>query len=95
MTVGLLIAIFISYRKPRKYEDKTIKEEVTSNKFQPKHWIFLLAAIVTFAVQLITKSLPLGALTGLGIIFSCKVIRQDKMDHMMNEGIYLIDILHS
>ena len=90
MTVGLLIAIFISYRKPRKYEDKTIKEDVTSNNFQSKHWIFVLAAIVTFVVQLITKSLPLGALTGLGIVFSCKVIQQDKMDHMMNEGVSLM-----
>ena len=36
------------------------------------------------------KIIPLGALVGLGIIFTCKVIPQDKMDHMMNEGIYLM-----
>ena len=92
MLAGLLISVFITYRKPRIYEDKSIMQQPTeiNSKFLPKHWIVILAAIVTFVVQLITKSLPLGALMGLGIIFSFKVIPQDKMDHMMNEGIYLM-----
>ena len=90
MTVGLLIALFVSYRKPRTYKDTVVHTTKVSNDFLPKHWIVVLAAIATFTVQLITKSLPLGALIGLGIIFSCKVIPQNKMDHMMNEGIYLM-----
>ena len=92
MIVGLLIAVFISYRKPRVYEDKPVANMILAGeaKFLPKHWIVILAAIATFVVQLLTQSLPLGALVGLGIIFSCKVIPQDKMDHMMNEGIYLM-----
>ncbi len=92
MIVGLLTAVFVSYRKPRIYEDKPVANIVSSGngKFLPKHWIVLLAALATFIVQLMTQSLPLGALVGLGIIFSCRVIPQDKMDHMMNEGIYLM-----
>lgn len=91
MLAGLLVAVFITYRKTRNYEEKTIiSNEITETKFSYKHWVVILAAIATFTVQLITKSLPLGALVGLGIIFSCKVIPQDKMDHMMNEGIYLM-----
>lgn len=91
MFIALLISVFISYRKPRIYNPEPIKvAEKTATKFQTKHWIVILAAVATFAVQLITKSLPLGALVGLGIIFSFKVIPQDKMDHMMNEGIYLM-----
>lgn len=103
MFVGLLVALFVSYRKPRKYEDKNI----TNNNcgalpppagecwgegatFKQSHWIVILAAIATFSVQLLTKSLPLGALVGLGIIFTCRVIPQSKMDHMMNEGIYMM-----
>ena len=91
MFVGLLAAILISYRKPRIYEDKSIT--ITENKeikFLPSHWFIILAAIATFVVQLLTKSLPLGALVGLGIMFSFGVIPQEKMDHMMNEGIYLM-----
>ena len=66
MLAGLLISVFITYRKPRIYEDKSIMQQPTeiNSKFLPKHWIVILAAIVTFVVQLITKSLPLGALMG-------------------------------
>ena len=91
MFAGLLAAVFISYRKPRTYENKTIlNNNIKDTKFLPNHWIIIIAAIATFIVQLLTKSLPLGALMGLGIIFTCRVIPQDKMDHMMNEGIYLM-----
>ena len=92
MLVGLLIAIFISYRKPRTYEDKALllnpAETSVCNKYTI--WVVSIAALLTFTVQLITHSLPLGALVGLGIIFSLKVVPKNKMDHMMNEGIYLM-----
>jgi len=91
MFVGLLISLFV-YRKPRIYEEKqlsfTIVENVYCNKYTT--WVVGLAAVLTFVVQLLTHSLPLGALVGLGVIFSLKVIPKDKMDHMMNEGIYLM-----
>ena len=91
MLAGLLTAVFLTYRKPREYENKTIlNNNIKDVKFLPNHWLIILAAIATFIVQLLTKSLPLGALVGLGIIFSFRVIPQDKMDHMMNEGIYLM-----
>lgn len=91
MLVGLLVALLISYRKPRIYEDKSVANcQPTNHTFRKRHWIVILAAVVTFVVQLITKSLPLGALVGLGIIFTFGVIPQEKMDHMMNEGIYLM-----
>ena len=93
MTVGLLVAVFISYRKPRIYEDKPLNfglktESVECSKYTT--WVVILAAVLTFVVQLLTHSLPLGALVGLGVIFTLKVIPKNKMDHMMNEGIYLM-----
>ena len=91
MFVGLLIAIFVSYRKPRTYENKSIiNASPAESKFLPSHWFIIMAAIATFVVQLLTKSLPLGALVGLGIIFSCRVLPKEKTDHMMNEGIYMM-----
>ena len=91
MLFGLLVAVFITYRKPRIYENKNIEDNnIKETKFLPSHWLIILAAVATFVVQLLTKSLPLGALVGLGIIFTCRVIPQEKMDHMMNEGIYLM-----
>lgn len=91
MIAGLIVAVFITYRKPRIYQEKdNSAPEIQASKFLLKHWIVIIAALATFVVQLITKSLPLGALVGLGIIFTFKVIPQEKMDHMMNEGIYLM-----
>lgn len=91
MIAGLLVAVFLTYRKPRIYRDKTLSNiDNNRSQFLPKYWLVILAAISTFVVQLITQSLPLGALVGLGIMFSFGVIPQNKMDHMMNEGIYLM-----
>lgn len=91
MLVGLLIAVFVTYRKHREYNIiETELSSISETYFQPVHWLILFAATMTFVVQLLTKSLPLGALVGLGIVFSFKAIPKNKMDHMMNEGIYLM-----
>lgn len=89
--VGLLWSIFISYRKPREYQDIPFREEKRrSLRFTGSHYITLLAAIATLAVQLWTKSLPLGALIGLTIIFGTRAIDPKKMDTLINEGIGLM-----
>ena len=91
MFAALLFAIFVSYRRPREYKNINISNSINeSSSFKSSYWFLIVAAIVTFAVQLLTKSLPLGALVGLGIIFTFRVVPQNKMDHMMNEGIYLM-----
>ena len=46
--------------------------------------------MITFGVQIITHSLPLGALCGLGIIFSLGAVKHSKMDKLMDEGIYMM-----
>lgn len=91
MFVGLMVSIFI-YRKPREYKeiDVFVQEQNNVKCNRKTVYIISLSALLTFIVQLYTHSLPLGALVGLGIIFSLKVIPKDKMDHMMNEGIYLM-----
>lgn len=91
MFVGLLVAIFISYRKPREYKDVTVEDiDNTDTKLTKEHYITLLAAIATLGVQLWTKSLPLGALVGLGIIFGTGTIKHKKMDNLVDEGIGLM-----
>lgn len=91
LLAGLLWAVFISYRKPRDYENITFREERRrSLRFTGSHYITLLAAVATLAVQLWTKSLPLGALIGLTIIFGTRAINPEKMDILINEGIGLM-----
>lgn len=96
MLTGLLIAIFVSYRKPREYTDIEVskneleKEDEEALKLNKNHYITLLGAFATLAVQLWTKSLPLGALIGLGIVFGGGAVSHRKMDKLINEGIGLM-----
>ena len=91
LLVGLLWAVFISYRKPREYQELEVKKERRrSLRFTGSHCITFLAAIATLLVQLWTKSLPLGALIGLTIIFGTRAIDPEKMDLLINEGIGLM-----
>ena len=88
---GLLWAIFVSYRRPREYADVPFREEKRrSLRFTGSHYITFFAAIATLVVQLWTKSLPLGALIGLSIIFGTRAINPEKMDALINEGIGLM-----
>ena len=85
MVGGLLIAIFISYRKPREYEDKPllvapdIDEADTKGEFKLKHWGALLGACATFGMQVWANAtfpgsplwaLSLGATLALLIMFA-------------------------
>ena len=92
MFIGFLIAIYISYGKPREYKDLDVKtyEEKDDLKLNKNHYITLLAAVITLVVQLWTNSLPLGALVGLAVIFGLKAIDHDKMDKLINEGVGLM-----
>ena len=88
---GLLWAVFVSYRKNREYEDIELKKvKRRSLRFTGSHYITIFAAAATLLVQLWTKSLPLGALIGLSIIFGMRAIDTEKMDSLINEGIGLM-----
>ena len=92
MFIALLIAIFISYRKPRIYKETSSvnKDKNLNPKFEKKHYITLLGAIVTLIIQLISGSLPLGALVGLIVIFGLRAVSHHKMDFLINEGVGLM-----
>ena len=92
MFIGLLTAIFITYRKPREYLNLEVKqtEEKEDLHLTKNHYITLAAAVLTLVVQLWTNSLPLGALIGLAVIFGFKAIDHSKMDKLINEGVGLM-----
>ena len=49
MLIGLFIAVFVLYRKPRDYHDieaDTSAAEVISEKLEYRHYVMLAAAIV-------------------------------------------------
>lgn len=99
MLCGLLIAIFISYRKPRQYENRPVAIDdgggahMVTDHFTTQHLGAGLGALSAFAVQLMTGSLPLGALVGLMIMVAFKAIPFDEMDSTMNGGIKLMGFI--
>lgn len=95
MILGLFIAIFISYRKPREYKevdviDEDIYEDLTMKK---EHWGALLGAAAAFIIQIRTESLPLGAIAGLIIMLVMGSFKWNEMDKIMNEGIKIMGFI--
>ncbi|MBR5304736.1 MAG: hypothetical protein IKU37_07930 [Candidatus Gastranaerophilales bacterium] len=91
MFIALLVAIFIVYRNPREYKQKDeVVLEMENVKLNKEHYITLLGAVITLVVQLISGSLPLGALIGLCVIFGFRAVSHKKMDFLINEGVGLM-----
>lgn len=95
MLIGVLLAIFVTYRNPREYQDLPLKgmQEVVSEKMEAKHWLTLVAAILAFVVQILTGSLPLGALAALIAMFVFGCIKWHEIDDMLNGGIQIMGLI--
>ncbi len=97
MVVGFLVAIFFTYRKPRDYAQIDISSNQDNNfeteKFNIRHAGALAGAVVAFAVQIVTESLPLGALLGLIIMVACGSIRFKDFDSTLGRGITLMGFI--
>ncbi|MCD8213108.1 MAG: sodium:proton antiporter [Campylobacter sp.] len=95
MFIGLLLAVFVFYAKPRKYKDDVVAatfsgENLTMSK---KEWAVLGGAIVAFSVQLYTESMPLGALLGLLTMIIFGGIEYKKVDKMMDNGLAMMGFI--
>ena len=96
MIIGLLVAVFLSYRKRREYKDIDIMKTPEHNEYEgftKEHAGAILGAFAAFAIQLITGSLPLGAIVGLGIMILFGSIKLKQLDEMMNGGIGLMGFI--
>ena len=109
MVVGLLTAIFISYRKPRQYQqlamDKAAHDEALENDALSKtaahaqaqtkmKTLVAIAAIVTaFVVQMYTDSLLLGSMFGFGVFMATGVVKWRDADTVFNDGIKLMAMI--
>ncbi|WP_349408356.1 Na+/H+ antiporter family protein [Pseudalkalibacillus sp. SCS-8] len=93
MVIGLLIALFVTYRKPRTYEDRDIANESESI---PSHYtkrsigFAVLAIIGTVAVQIMTESMILGALSGIVILFLTGSFSLKESDVIFTDGMKMM-----
>lgn len=95
MFVGLLIAIFITYRKPREYKDIVLATttELTDLSLKPAHWCTIAAIIVVVAIQIKFGSLPMAALGGLLVMFLTGAVKRKDIDAQFDEGIKLMGFI--
>ena len=96
MVLGLLIAVFFTYRKTREYKEISLGDPSNNDeeiKMNREHWCALIAAITAFVVQILTKSLPLGGLCAIIVLAVTKTIKFNEIDELMNDGIKLMGFI--
>ncbi|MBO1529795.1 TRAP transporter large permease subunit [Psychrobacter sp. F1192] len=109
MFIGLLTAIFISYRKPRQYQQLTINKEErdavieaddlskkaagAQTQSKMKTLVAVAAIITAFLVQLYTDSLLLGSMFGFAVFMATGVVKWRDADTVFNDGIKLMAMI--
>ncbi|WP_386687224.1 Na+/H+ antiporter family protein [Lonepinella sp. MS14437] len=99
MILGLLFAIFVSYRKPREYvvttaEPTTAEIEQHIANIKPFHvWVSLAAIVVTFSLQLFTSSTIIGGLAGLIIFAVFGIFRLKESNDIFQQGLRLMAMI--
>lgn len=95
MFIGLAIAVFVTYRKPREYKDIQLEgiKETEDLTLKYEHWVVLAALVVVVAVQIWCGSLPVAALAGLIVIFLFRAIKPKDIDAQFQEGIKLMGFI--
>jgi predicted histidine transporter YuiF (NhaC family) len=95
MLVGLLVAVFISYRKPREYNLAQIEQaEQATTEYDGKTLFMAGAAIVVaFVVQLWLGSMILGALAGFVLFNLSGVVKWKEADDLFTEGMKMLAMI--
>ncbi len=99
MVVGLLIAIFFSYRKDREMPDTgEFTQEIAASveeklQFTSRHLLTILAIVATLVVQLATGSLVLGAFTGIVLMFIFQIAPFKKGEKFVTDGITMMGLI--
>jgi putative amino acid transporter len=90
LVVGLLIAIFVSYRKPRNYQDHQVVE-MERNEYSKTGIIFSFVAIIAaLAAQLFFDSMIMGALAGIIVVYASGAIKWREADNLLTEGMKMM-----
>lgn len=94
MVVGLLIALFITYRKKRTYQDLPIEGlEQAADAPRLSTWqmvLVILGIVLALVTQIWTGSMVFGGLVGFGIVSMSGVIKWKEQDHVFTQGMRLM-----
>lgn len=92
MFIGLLVAIFISYRKPRAYAAKeNIAQDYVQDEIKPKYIATAMLAIVgALIMQLHTNSIIIGSTCGLIIFALGGVFKPSQSQDIFTSGVQMM-----
>ncbi|GAA7401878.1 Na+/H+ antiporter family protein [Helicobacter pylori] len=91
MVVGLLVAVLMLYKKPRRYKEKSFNiENYASLKLNYHDYLTFIGVIVAFVIQLATDSMPLAAFLALAIILLGRGIKFKETDSLMDDSVKMM-----
>ena len=95
MLVGLLVAVFISYRKKREYDLGKIEQvEQVAVSYNPRTLLVAGVAIAAaFIIQLWLGSMIIGALSGFLIFSASGIVRWRETDDLFTEGMKMMAMI--
>ncbi|WP_113926737.1 Na+/H+ antiporter family protein [Bacillus sp. P14.5] len=91
LVVGLLTAVFFSYRKPREYKKVAEAKDENTTTYSNKAIVFALISIVAaLYVQLALDSMIFGALAGIAILYVSGSVKWKDADGVLTEGMKMM-----
>ncbi|KMJ58818.1 sodium:proton antiporter [Bacillus sp. LL01] len=96
MVVGLLIAVFFSYRKPRTYEQKAIADQETAAYTKKSLAFALLAVVISLATQVYltevvgVQGMIYGSLAGIIILYAGGAMKFNETDIILTSGMRMM-----
>jgi putative amino acid transporter len=95
MIAGLLIAVFITYRKPRTYKNRSLETNDQEQISYTKRSILvaILAIAATLFVQLETDSMIFGALSGIILLYFSGQLKLNSSDTVLTEGMKMMSYI--
>lgn len=102
MVIGLLIAVFFSYRKPRAYQTVELAptESTTTEVKKFNVVVAIIAIVATFVVQVVMQSmgteansLLVGALVGLTIFMVTGAVKWKEADDVFTAGMRMMALI--
>ena len=95
MLFGLLVAVFISYRKKREYDVSKIEQvEQVAVGYNPRTLLVAAVAIAAaFIIQLWLGSMIIGALSGFLIFSASGIVRWRETDDLFTEGMKMMAMI--
>ncbi|QPH42083.1 TRAP transporter large permease subunit [Pseudomonas fulva] len=95
MLVGLIVAMFVSYRKKRDYDLARIEQvEQVSVRYNPMTLLVAgIAIVAAFVVQLLVDSMIIGTMVGFLIFSLSGIVKWRDTDDLFTEGMKMMAMI--